>query len=188
VTCYHPARHYLPAAAVALGLALFAGWCGWSWPPAFLPAGLLVLSSLLLVFLATRPPITIRDNSWSVGHRSYLWAEVERLDSTGWTSPLVLKITLRNQRVFHLIYPGEPENAGRLLRQMRRLARGARLDGLPYREYWGEAPGLTLETSPAQPPRYRLVSPQDEADIERLLQQLKSAGRLDHQTSEERRE
>jgi hypothetical protein len=169
-------------------MAMFSAWCGWNWPPALVPAFLLLLSSALLAFLAARPSIIIRDNSWSVGDRSFLWSEVERLDSTGWASPLILKVTLRHNRVVHLVYPGEPEMTGRLLRQMRRLARGARIEGLPYRQYWGEAPISATEDGPATPPRYKLLRPEDEAEVERLYQQLKSAGKLDHQTSEERRE
>ena len=185
---YRPARHYLPAAVAAFGLALFSGWCGWNWTPAFAPAVLLLLSSCFLTFLATRPAITIRDNSWSVGGQSFLWPEVEALDSTGWTSPLVVKVTLRGNRVFYLIYPGEPESAGRLLRQMRRLARGARLEGIAYRQYWGEITHAGPDDEPTPAPRYRVLRPEDEAEVEKLYQRLKSAGRLDHQTSEERRD
>jgi hypothetical protein len=172
---------------VALALAIFSSWCGRNWTPAFIPALLLVLSSGLLLFLATRPVIVIRDSSWSVGGRNFLWSEVERLDSTGWISPLVLRVTLRGNRTMRLIYPGEPEAAGRLLRQMRRLAHGARIEGIPYRQYWGD--GLLPESRqpPASPPRYRLLRPEDEAEVERLYQRLKSVGRLDHRTSSEER-
>jgi len=189
MTRYPPARHYLPAAGVALALAAFSAWCGWRWTPAFIPALILLLSSALLAFLAARPAILIRDDSWSVGEQSFLWSEVETLDATGWSSPLILRIGLRGNRVFYLIYPGEPANAGRLLRQMRRLARGARIDGVPYRQYWGENPASAPgEDGPAAPVRYRMLRSDDEAEVERLYQQLKSAGKIDHQTSEERRD
>ncbi|MBI3667129.1 MAG: hypothetical protein HY236_13060 [Acidobacteria bacterium] len=131
MTRYAPARHYLPGAVAAFALSVFSGWCGWNWKPAFVPAFLLLFSSGLLLFLATRPVIIIRDKSLSVGDRSYLWSEVESLDTTGWSVPLVLNITLRGDRFLRLIYAGDPESAGRLLRQMRRLARGARIDSLP---------------------------------------------------------
>ncbi|MBI3694728.1 MAG: hypothetical protein HY238_07805, partial [Acidobacteria bacterium] len=120
MTRYSPARQYAPAAVVAFALAVFAGWCGWTWKPAFIPAVLFLLSSALLAFLASRPPIVIRDGSWSVGDDNFLWSEVERLDTTGWATPLILRVTLRDDRILHLVYPGEPENAARLLRQMRR--------------------------------------------------------------------
>ncbi len=187
MTQYRPARHYLPASAVALGLAIFAGWCGWNWLPAFIPAILLLFSCVFLAFLATRPAIIVRENSWTVGDRSFLWSEVESLDTTGWTSPMVLRVGLRGGRRFHLIYPGDPESAGRLLRQMRRLARGARIEGIPYRQYWGEGEPPSDDGAPAMP-RYRVLRPEDEAEVERLYQRLKSAGRLDVPASEERRE
>ena len=184
---YAPARQYLPGAVAAFALAVFSGWCGWNWKPAFIPGVLLLLSSWLLLYLATRPVIIIRDKSLSVGDRSYLWSEVESLDTTGWTVPLVLNVTLRGRRTLRLIYPGDPESAGRLLRQMRRLARGARIEGIPYLQYWAEGALVTGDDSVALAPRYRVVRPEDEAEIERLFQRLKSAGRLDHQASSEER-
>lgn len=187
MTRYAPARHYAPAAVAAFFLALFAGWCGWNWKPAFIPALLFLLSSSLLVFLATRPVIVIRDSSWSVGNESFLWSEVERIDTTGWSSPLVLRIALRGGRVLYLIYPGEATASGRLLRQMRRLARGAWIEGIPYKQYWGEQPATPAEQRDASRPRYRMLCPEDEAEVERLYNRLKAAGRLDHQTSSEER-
>jgi hypothetical protein len=181
---YTPARHYAPAAVVAFVLAIFAGWLGWSWTPAFIPAVLFLVSSGLLLFLATRPPILIRDGSWSVGDDSFLWSEVERLDTTGWSSPMILKVTVRGGRVVFLIYPGDVESCGKLLRQMRRLARGAWIEGIPYRQYWGETP-MASDDEPMTPPRYRVLRPEDEAEVERLYSRLKSVGRLDHQTSSE---
>jgi hypothetical protein len=189
MTRYSPARHYAPAAVAALALAVFAGWCGWTWKPAFIPAVLFLCSSALLAFLATRPPIIIREGSWSVGDDSFLWAEVERLDTTGWTSPLILRVTLRGGRILHVIYPGDGESAGKLLRQMRRLARGAWIEGIPYKQYWGESIVSGAEEPPSAPPRYRVLRPEDEAEVERLYNRLKAAGRIDHPaSSEERRE
>jgi len=180
MTQYRPARHYLPASGVALALAVFSAWCGRNWLPAFIPAVLLVFSAAFLLFLATRPSVVIRDNSWSVGDHSFLWSEVESLDTTGWTTPMVLRVGLRGGRRFYLIYPGEPERAGRLLRQMRRLARGARLEGIPYRQYWGEVAPVAADEPPT-PPRYRVLRPEDEAEVERLYQRLKTAGRLEEE-------
>ena len=176
MTRYRPARQYAPAAIVAFVLAAFAGWCGWSWKPAFIPAVLFLISSGLLLFLATRPVIVIRDGSWSVGSESFLWSEVERVDSTGWTSPLVLKITLRGGRMMYLVYPGEASVTGKLLRQMRRLARGAWIEGIPYKQYWGEVPASAADDETAGP-RYRLLRPDDEAEVERLYNRLKEIGR-----------
>ncbi len=187
MTAYRPARHYLPAAVAALGLAAFSFWVAWQWIPAYLAAGLLVLSSALLFFLATRPPIQIRETRCSVGKRSFLWSEVERLEVAGWRSPLLLRVALRGNRTFLLIYPGEPEMIRRLLRHIERLARAARPQGLLYSP-WGEASAAEGDPEPMESPQYQMISPDDEAEVERLYQKLKSAGRLDHQTSEERRD
>lgn len=179
MTEYRPARCWAPCAGAAVLLAVFAAWVGGNWKLAFIPAILFVLSAFFLAYLASRPTIVIRDGSWSVGRRSFLWSEVESLDTTGWTTPLVLRVGLRGGRRFYLVYPGEPERAGRLLRQMRRLARGARLEGLPYRQYWGQAASAP-DPEPEASPRYRVLRPEDEAEVERLYQRLKAAGRLDH--------
>ena len=181
MTRYAPARHYAPAAVVAFSLAIFAGWCGWNWKPAFIPAILFLLSSALLAFLATRPPIVIRDSSWSVGDEKFLWSEVERVDTTGWTSPLVLRVALRDGRVLHVIHPGDALSAGKLLRQMRRLARGAWIEGIPYKQYWGETDITTPEELDASRPRYRVLCSEDEAEVERLYTRLKAAGRIDQE-------
>ena len=178
MTRYQPARHYLPAALVALALAVFAAWCGFNWKPAFIACGLLALSAALMLFLATRPPIVIRERSFSIGRRSFLWSDVERLEAACFGSPLLVKMTLQEGAALRIVYPGEPEAARRLLEQMRRLARNARLGGPRFRQT--DAPA-----SPA--PRYRLLCAEDEAEVERLYQRLKSAGRLDHQTSSEER-
>ncbi len=186
MTRYRPARRYVLAAVVAFVLAAFSAWCGLRWTPAFVPAFLLLVSGSLLAFLAARPPIVLREKSWSVGKTSYRWTEVERLDTTGWTSPLVLRVTFRDGRSMPLIYPGEPEAAGRLLRQMRRLARDARIEGIPYEQYWGA--DETPDEAESAAPRYRMLRPQDEAEVERLFQRLKAGQSLDRQASSEERD
>ena len=66
---------------------------------------------------------------------------------------------------------------------MRRLCRDALIDGIPYRQYWGEvlASGGARKESP--PPRYRILRPEDEAEVERLYQRLKTVGNLDQKNS-----
>lgn len=185
---YSPARQYLPASLVAVGLALFSVWCGLRWPLALVPAGLFVLSSLVLYYLATRPPIEIRESDLRIGSQVIGWREVTRIDTTKWTSPLVLHVGLQDGGRLKMIYPGDEESASRLLRQMRRLARGAVLDGLPYHEYWGELVTVRDEAGNPTPPKYRLLRPEDEAEVERLFQRLKSVGRLDKSSSTDDRQ
>jgi hypothetical protein len=180
---YRPARQYLPASLVAAGLAMFSTWCGLYWPLAFMPAGVFVLFSVTLYYLATRPAIEIGESYLSIGKETIRWGEVERIDSTVWTSPLVLQLGLRDGRSVRLIYPGDIESASRLIRQIRRLAREAVIDGVPYRQYWGEVVPFRADAQKLPVPRYRLMRPEDEAEIERLYQRLKSVGNLDPRSS-----
>jgi len=185
---YSPARQYLPASVVAAGLALFSSWCGLHWPLAFMPAGVFVLFSVTLYYLATRPAIEVGESFLSIGKETIRWGEVERIDSTVWTSPLVLQLGLRDGRLVRLIYPGDVESASRLIRQIRRLAREAVIDGVPYRQYWGEVVPFRAEAQRLAVPRYRLMRPEDEADVERLYQRLKSVGHLDQRSSADERQ
>jgi hypothetical protein len=99
---------------------------------------------------------------------------------------LILRVSLRSGRLLHVVYPGDAEGSAKLLRQMRRLARGARIDGIPYDQYWGDRPAVAaLEEHPA-PPRYHILRPEDEEDVERLYNRLKSVGRLEGSSEEHR--
>ena len=71
-----------------------------------------------------------------------------------------------------MIYPGDIESAGRLLRQARRLAFNARIDGIPYREYWGEVLPVTADPVNLKRPKYRLLLPEDEEEVEKLRYDL----------------
>jgi hypothetical protein len=100
----------------------------------------------------------------------------------------VLQLGLRDGRKVRLIYPGDIESASRLIRQMRRLAREAVIDGVPYRQYWGEVVPFRVEAQALAVPRYRLMLPEDEAEVERLYQRLKSVGNLDPRSSADDRQ
>ncbi len=185
---YHPARQHLPAALVAAGLGLFSTWCGMSWRPAFIPASLFMVWSVILYYLSTRPAVEVREAGFRIGSEMFYWHHLARVDSTVWNSPLLLNITLRNGRKVRLLYPGDVESCRRLLRQMRRMARDAVIDGLPYREYWGETAPTRVDHEKLTAPKPRIVRPDDEEEIERLFQQLKTAGSLDSKTSAEDRQ
>lgn len=179
MTRYTPSRHYFSAGFIALGLAAFSAWCGFRWTPAFIPTALFVLSSALLLFLALRPPIEICETHLKIGKLIVPWAQVHNLDRTGWISPLILHITLADGRRLLLIYPGDLDSAHSLLRCLRRYAREALIDGIPYRQFWGE----TAERRQLPSPRYPLLRPDDEEEVERLFQRLKTVGHLDPKNS-----
>ena len=129
-----------------------------------------------------------------------MWREIRRLDQTGWIAPLAVTLTLSNDRRVLLLYAGDLDSSTSLLRHLRRYSRNALLDGIPYRQAWGERgktpdsgkmlirktpePGKTHESgasSERQPPTVHrpLLRPEEEEEIEKMFQRLKSVGRLD---------
>src|ERR1700684_977572 len=137
-----------------------------------------------------RPAVETHDAYLSIGGRVIPWMDIRRLDRTGWISPLIVRVTLFDDTRFSLIYPGDLDSCNSLLRHLRRLSRDALIDGIPYRQYWGEvlAPGNERKQVQAPAPRYRILRPEDEAEVERLYQRLKTVGNLDQKNSTDEKE
>jgi len=188
MTRYVPARHYLTFGITALALASFSAWLGFQFRLAFIAAGLFLLSATLLLTLAFRPTLEIHEEYLAIGKRRILWMDIRRLDRTGWISPLILRMTLFDDSRLLLIYPGDLESCNGLLRNLRRLSRDALIDGVPYRQYWGEVLASDSERKQVQSPapRYRILRPEDEAEVERLYQRLKTVGNLDQKNADEK--
>ena len=186
MTRYLPARHYR---WFGMGAVVLAGLCGWlgaglHFSMAFVPGGLFLLSAALILLIAFRPAIEVHEGYLSVGGRVIPWMDIRRLDRTGWISPLIIRITLFDDSRLLLVYPGDLDSCNSLLRHLRRLSRDALIDGIPYRQYWGEVltpGGERKQQSPL--PRYRILRPEDEAEVERLYQRLKTVGNLDQKNS-----
>src|ERR1019366_6824315 len=71
------------------------------------------------------------------------------------------------------IHEGYVSIGGRIIPwlDIRRLDRAALIDGTPYRQYWGEVLAPGSERKPQSTlPRYRILRPEDEAEVERLYQ------------------
>jgi hypothetical protein len=183
MTRYTPARHYLTFGIAAAGLAAFSAWLGRGWTPAFIPAGLFFMSAALLLGLAFRPAIEIHEGYLGIGKRIVPWMDIRRLDRTGWISPLIVRMTLFDDSRLILVYPGDLDSCNSLLRHLRRLSRDALIDGIPYRQYWGEILAAGGDRRQIPPPRFRLLRPEDEAEVERLYQRLKTVGHLDQKKS-----
>jgi hypothetical protein len=183
MTRYLPARHYLWFGITAVALAAVSGWYGWTFLPAFIPAGLFLATAVFLFAMAFRPPIEIHEGYLAIGKRVIPWMDIRRLDRTCWMSPLVVRMALFDDTRVRLIYPGELDSCNSLLRHLRRFSRDALIDGIPYRQYWGEVLAPAGEYKQAPPPRYRILRPEDEAEVERLYQRLKSVGHLDQKNS-----
>ena len=184
MTRYLPARQYLWFGVAAVVFAGAGAWMGRTAPLAFIPAAGLLLTGAFLFVMALRPAIEIHEGYVSIGKRIIPWMDIRRLDRTGWISPLMVRITLFDDSRMVLVYPGDLDSCNSLLRHLRRLSRDALIDGIPYRQYWGEllAPG-NADRKQAPPPRYRILRPEDEADVERLYQRLKTVGNLDQKNS-----
>ncbi|MBI4889364.1 MAG: hypothetical protein HY821_01985 [Acidobacteria bacterium] len=174
---FAPARSYLTAAAVAFGLAAFSGWIALRWLPAAVPAILLLMSAAAVLWLALRPAIYVSDAGLSVESASIRWSEVRRVDQTGWVSPLVVYLTLCGGSRLRLVYPGETEESNRLLRMIQQRSTSALINGVPYRQIFGDPKPAQPAAQPA--PKFRLLTEDDEVEVERLYQKLRTAGRID---------
>ncbi len=168
---------------IALGLAVFSAWCGLRWSPAFIACALFLLTDVFVLFLALRPPIEIHDTHLRVDRLNIPWNQIRRLDRTAWIQPLVIYLTLLDDRRVRIIYPGDLESSNNLLRHLRRNSRESLIDGIPYRQFWGESLAAAPERKQLTSPRYQLLRPEDEAEVERLLRRLKTVGHLDPKNS-----
>ncbi len=179
VDLYQPSRMFSRAGWAALAGSLVSVLCGLRAPLALIPAFLLLVTAAALWWLATRPTIRISLTQFSIGRRAVAWREVREINSK-FTSPLVLKLKLTNARRKTLVFPGEPERIARLMYQLRRNSYLATFDGVAYRDYWlwssltdsdNEENGLGAPV--------RMLSTEDEQEIERIFQKLKAVDRSD---------
>ena len=151
----------------------------WKMPLAWAPVGLFLITLLPLLLLATRPVIEIYDTHLRIGRRTIPWADIRRVDQTNWKAPLVVDLVVAPHSGIRLIYPGDLDTCAALLRCLRRYSREALLDGVPYRQYWGEL--SPMDPRQLAPPRYPLLRPEDEEEVERMFQRLKAMGHIDQQ-------
>lgn len=183
MTRYTAAKHYLWFGISAVVFAGFSTWRGLSATLVFIPAVLFALIAAALFAMALRPSVEVHEGYLSIGRRIIPWMDIRRLDRTGWVSPLIVRITLFDDSRILLIYPGDLDSCNSLLRHLRRLSRDALIDGIPYRQYWGEVLANGGERKQSPVPRYRVLRPEDEAEVERLYQRLKTVGNLDQKKS-----
>lgn len=177
---YAPSRQYLTAGLIAAGLSFLSALFATELLIALIGAVVCFLSATLVLILAFRPAIEVQEHYLVVGRRAIPWIEIRRVDRTGWISPLALYLTLINDEKVLLVYPGDLDSANGLLRHIRRNAREAYIDGIPWLQFWGEAlPPAGVDRRQTTSPRQQLLRPEDEAEVERLLQVLKTVGHLD---------
>lgn len=168
---------------IAAGAALMSAWAGTVWSMSWLIASaLFALTSGTILALTLRPAIEIHETHLKIGQQTVFWNEIRRLDRASWATPLLVRIALADGRKLTLLHAGDPESSHSLVRHLYRNARGALLDGVPYQLFWGEPGALPDPMDPST--RYPLLRPEDEEEVERLFQRLKTAGRLDQGNDE----
>lgn len=185
VEIYQPSRLYARVGWAALAGSAICVLCGFRAPLAFIPGFLCAITAASLFWLAARPAIRIGETQFNVGERAIAWREVREINSSRFVSPLVLRIKLTNSRRRTLVFPGEPERIARLLFQLRKNSHLATFDGVAYRDYWtwNSLAGLGNDGSTLDQP-VRMLSSEDEEEIERMYQKLKTVGRLDSRNSD----
>ena len=181
---YRSSRHYVWAGLAALVLTVFSGGVALTWPFAWIAAGLFFASAVLVLFLSARPPIELYESHLKFGEKTIPWTQIRRVDRSS-RLPLIVLLTLANKARILVIYPGDPDSSNSLLRHLRRLSREALIDGVPYRQFWGEATPASAAKKQLPAPRSPLLLPDDEAEVERMFQRLKSMGHLEEKTSSE---
>jgi hypothetical protein len=175
---------YFWAGLAALALTGFSFWFALQWPLCWAATGLFLASAIVVLYFASRPPVEIYESHVKIGQHAIPWRHIRRLDRSS-NIPLMVRLTLADKTRILVVYPGDPNSSSGLLRSLRRHSREALIDGVPYRQFWGEATVGAVSRKQLPPPRYPLLLPDDEAEVERMFQRLKSVGHLDQKTSSE---
>ena len=171
----------MAGAVVAIALAIAARY----WPMALLPAVVIAVLSICVLFVITRPPVEIHDSHLQAGRRVIPWESVSHVDEPRCLAPLVLPLILNSERRYTLLYPGGREAGRKLLHQIRRHSRYALINGLPFRQYWNEDLESFRDRCILTDQHWHVLSPEDEEDVEQMFHTLRSDGTLHPKNSEE---
>jgi len=180
---YIPSRRYASLTLFAIFGAGFSAWMAGRWAPSWIAAALFTASAIALAVVALRPAVEISESHLAIGRRLIPWNEIRRVDQAGWNSPLALHLTLASGERVLLLYPGDLDGCGSLLRHIRRYSRSALLDGIPYRQFWGEPP-VAAKTVRETVRKYPVLPPEEEEEIERMLQRLRTVGHIDSRSED----
>jgi hypothetical protein len=177
VSRFSPAKVYSILACVGVALSAATVWLALHWWPAWIPLALLAAFTAGAAWVALRPSIEVNESHLVVGTRTIAWDRVRRVDQTNWLTPMVVYLTTAEGPRLKLIYPGVRTRCDLLLRLIQQRSTQALINGVPHRRIFGEPAPVQPERTATVRPRF--LSDQDEADVERMLQILKSVGRLD---------
>jgi Protein of unknown function (DUF3093) len=188
VEIFVPSRLYSRAGWLTSALAAALLTFGMSSLALLIPGAICAVSALVLLWLSSRPLIRVGETQFNIGERSIAWREVKEMNRVRLLSPLILRITLTNSRKKLLIYPGELGRVEQLVHLLRKNSHLATFDGVAYRDYWTwssmtgihgqNQPGQTASKPLLEQP-VRMLTSEEEDEIERMFQKLKAVGSLD---------
>lgn len=182
---YQPSRLFVRVGWAASAGSVVCGLCGLRSPFAFIPGILCVVTAVVCFWLAGRPILRVTSSQLTIGERAIAWREIREINGVI-NSPMIVRVRLTNARKRVLVYPGTPEQIARLSYLLRKHSYLASFDGVGYRDYWTWFSVLGSqadETSSENP--VRMVSREDELDVERLYQKLKGMRREDAHSSDD---
>lgn len=177
MTRFAPSRHFVYMGIVAVMLGLMSGWVAWQWLPAVVPAFLFLCSALFLFWLSLHPAIEITDRELAIGNKRIAWSSITRIETTGWLTPLVIKLTTENGQKTVVVFAGDLESSGRLKELICNCAPHAMLDGSPQRQRQAILAVRNGKTSELE--KHPILTVEDEAEVERMFQRLREVGNLD---------
>jgi hypothetical protein len=195
VETFLPSRLYARAGWFTAFACVALTFFGIRSPLVLLPAAAAAVAALLSFWLSARPAIHVGETQFNIGDRAIAWREVKEVNRVRILSPLILRLKLTNSRQRVLIYPGDMSRVEQLVHLLRKHSHLATFDGVAYRDYWtwssmaglhgakpaGTAvpPGQKLLPKPLMEQPVRMLSAEEEDEIERMYQKLKAVGRLD---------
>jgi len=200
VETFLPSRWYTRAGWLTLAGAAGVASFGLRSPVFLILGGASAIFACLLLWLSSRPPIQVGETQFNIGERAIAWREVKEVNRIRLLSPLILRIKLTNSRRRTLIYPGELSRVEQLVHLLRKNSHLATFDGVAYRDYWtwssmtglhgakqlGPAQSAQKLLPKASTPRsshmdqpVRMLTQEEEDEIERMYQKLKAVGSLD---------
>lgn len=195
VETFLPARVYSRSGWATAASCIIFGALGFRSPEFLIPIAVLAPVSLVLLWLGTRPPIQIQETQIGIGERVVVWREIEAINRVKISLPLILRFKLTNARRLLLIYPGKMEKIDYLVEVIRKCSHLATFDGVAYKDQWnwsatlgtGETKASVVpdpvveapKSTAAGPPPIRMLSEEEENEIERMFQKLKTVGSLD---------
>lgn len=170
----------MAASLLALILGVSAAWSAIGWLPALLPAALLLAVSAALLLLAFQPAVELRRGSIRFGSFYASWLDVRRVEYRRRLFVLFIHICLSNGSERRILHPGSRQSCEQLLRDVRRFSTSSATRRPPLRQELRDVSQEDLKPlQSAVSPAGRVLSADDEAEVELLFRRLKTVGHLD---------